>query len=115
PLTAADIDSFGPAAPAAVDELTTQGLLRRRPHGWFWTQRARATDTVDIRSTGGSPVRVVEADTGRLLGTVDAGASHTTVHQGAVYLHQGQSYVVQDLDLDADVALVRPDSPDYTT
>ncbi len=54
------------------------GLLRRRPTGWFWTRRERACDLADIRGTGGAPVRVVEAATGRLLGTVDAGAAHAT-------------------------------------
>ncbi|MGN6475541.1 MAG: Zn-binding domain-containing protein, partial [Mycobacteriales bacterium] len=65
--------------------------------------------------TGGAPGRVCEVDTGRLLGTVAAGASHATVHPGAVYLHQGATYVVQELDLDASVALVEPDNPDWTT
>ena len=53
--------------------------------------------------------------TGRLLGTVDRAPSHTTVHTGAVYVHQGESYVVRTLDLDDAVALVRAADPDYTT
>jgi DEAD/DEAH box helicase domain-containing protein len=60
-------------------------------------------------------VAVVEEATGRLLGTVDAGASHTTVHAGAVYLHQGETFLVDDLDLDSAVALVRAARPDWTT
>ena len=55
------------------------------------------------------PVAVVEAATGRLLGTVDTGSSHLSVHQGAVYLHQGASYVVDELDLADGLALVRPE------
>ncbi|MGH3979325.1 MAG: Zn-binding domain-containing protein, partial [Pseudonocardiaceae bacterium] len=51
----------------------------------------------------------------RVLGTVDAWASHSTVHQGAVYLHQGVSYVVDDLDLADSVALVHRDDPDWST
>ncbi|HEV2088045.1 MAG TPA: Zn-binding domain-containing protein, partial [Cryptosporangiaceae bacterium] len=50
-----------------------------------------------------------------LLGTVDAGAAHTAVHTGAVHLHQGDAYVVERLDLDDAVALVRRDDPDWTT
>jgi DEAD/DEAH box helicase domain-containing protein len=37
------------------------------------------------------------------------------VHAGAVYLHQGRSYVVESLDLDDAVALVHADDPDWTT
>ena len=37
------------------------------------------------------------------------------VHDGAIYLHQGEHYVVDELDLDDYVALVRPATPDYST
>jgi DEAD/DEAH box helicase domain-containing protein len=104
-------------APEAVvrvlDELVATGLLRRRPAGWYWTDRQRPD--ADIRGTGGAPVTVVEAATGTLVGTVDAGAAHSTVHPGAVYLHQGRSYVVETLDLDARVALVHADAPPWST
>ena len=115
PLTEADFALFGPRTEERLGDLVRRGMLRHRPTGWYWAKRERATDLADIRSTGGNAVRIVEEATGRLLGTVDAAASHTTVHDGAVYLHQGESYVVSRLDLDADVALVRPEDPDYTT
>ncbi len=115
PLSEADFDLFGPATPAVLEELTERNLLRRRPAGWFWTRRDRPADLVDIRGTGGAPVRVVEAGTGRLLGTVDAGAADRTVHRGAVYVHQGDTYLVRELDLDERVALIAAADPDYTT
>ena len=49
-------------------------MLRRRRHGWYWTDRRRASELADIRSSGGAPVRLVEDGTGRLVGTVDAGS-----------------------------------------
>jgi len=115
PLTKDDFALFGPRTEERLADLVRTGFLRHRPTGWYWARRERATDLADIRSTGGAPVRIVEEATGRLLGTVDAAASHTTVHDGAVYLHQGDSYVVRRLDLDMDVALVHPEDPDYTT
>ena len=116
PLTDADLALFGAeASEAMLADLVRRGLLRHRPTGWYWTRRERATDLADIRGTGGAPVRVVESATGRLLGTVDATAAHTAVHRGAVYLHQGTSYVVDALDLADAVALVHPDDPDYST
>jgi DEAD/DEAH box helicase domain-containing protein len=115
PLTTADLDRFGPTAPEAVRELEAEGTVRQRRYGWFWTRRGRASDLADIRSMGGEPVRLVEVGTGRLLGTLDAGSAHFAVHDGAVYLHQGQPYVVEQLDLEASVALVKRSNPDYTT
>jgi DEAD/DEAH box helicase domain-containing protein len=60
-------------------------------------------------------VSVVETATGRLLGTVDPASSHVMLHTGAVYLHQGISYVVDELDLDDAVALVHEEEPDWST
>jgi DEAD/DEAH box helicase domain-containing protein len=114
PLTEADLPLFGAAAARdLLPDLVRRGLLRHRPTGWYWTGRRRPD--LDIRGTGGEPIRVVEADTGRVLGTVDAWAAHSSVHPGAVYLHQGVSYVVDELDLADAVALVHPDEPDWTT
>ncbi|HEY0773204.1 MAG TPA: Zn-binding domain-containing protein, partial [Nocardioidaceae bacterium] len=115
PLTEDDLAMFGPTARAGVDALTEAGMLRRRPRGWFWTDRSRACDLADIRSTGGPPVRLVEDGTGRLLGTVDNSAAHGTVHEGAVYLHLGETYLVLSLDLDENVAVVTLANPDYST
>ena len=115
PLTEADLELFGPTARAGVDALTEAGMLRRRPRGWFWTDRRRASDLADIRSSGGAPVRLVEEETGRVLGTVDQSSSHGTAHPGAVYLHQGETYLVLSLDLEENVAVVEPADPDYST
>ncbi|MGV9774098.1 DEAD/DEAH box helicase [Streptosporangium sp. NPDC003464] len=115
PLTRDDLETFGPATKEVLAGLVTDGLLRERATGWFWTSRERATDLADIRGAGGAPVQVVEASTGRLLGTVDEPSAHTTVHTGAVYVHQGETYLVVELDLDSGVALVEAGATDYTT
>ncbi|WP_189042238.1 DEAD/DEAH box helicase [Micromonospora sonchi] len=113
PLTVADLELFGDGAKEAVEALVEVGALRQRPTGWYWRQRERPQ--VDLRGEGGAPVCVVEAATGRLLGTVDGGSSHALLHPGAVYLHQGVSYVVDSLDLDDGCALVHPEEPDWST
>ncbi|MFI6535364.1 DEAD/DEAH box helicase [Nonomuraea sp. NPDC050547] len=115
PLAEEDLATFGDTTATVLDDLVEQGLLRRRSAGWFWTRRERATDLADIRGAGGAPVQVVESATGRLLGTVDEPSAHTTVHTGAVYLHQGETFLVEELDLEAGVALVGAAEPDYST
>ncbi|MEU0085155.1 DEAD/DEAH box helicase [Streptomyces sp. NPDC006274] len=115
PLTDADLDLFGPATADLMPQLEAAKLLRRRASGWHWTRRERAADLTDIRGEGGRPVQIVEAATGRLLGTVDEGAAHTAVHDGAVHLHQGRTYLVDRLDLDDSVALVSEANPPYST
>lgn len=115
PLTEDDLPMFGPTARVAVDELVKRGLLRARSGGWFWTRPERASDLTDLRGIGGGVIKVVEDGTGRLLGTVDPGAAHSTVHRGAVYVHQGNTYLVDHLSLDDHVALVHREDVDYTT
>ncbi|MEV6583486.1 DEAD/DEAH box helicase [Streptomyces sp. NPDC051582] len=115
PLTEVDLALFGPAAAELIPQLETAKLLRRRASGWHWTRRERASDLTDIRGEGGRPVQIVEAATGRLLGTVDESAAHTAVHDGAVHLHQGRTYLVKHLDLEDSVALVEESSPPFST
>jgi DEAD/DEAH box helicase domain-containing protein len=115
PITKDDFDLFGATTEERLAELVERRLLRRRPRGWFWTSNERASDLADIRGSGGPPVQIVDTGSGQLLGEVDEPAAHGTVHPGAVYLHQGYTYLVDDLDLDEGVALVRPAEPPYST
>lgn len=115
PVTKDDFALFGETTEERLADLVERNLLRRRPRGWFWTSNERASDLADIRGSGGPPVQIVDTGSGLLLGEIDEAASHGTVHPGAVYLHQGSTYLVDDLDLDEGVALVHPAEPPYST
>ncbi|GEA86467.1 hypothetical protein CCE01nite_04160 [Cellulomonas cellasea] len=115
PLREDELALFGPDTRALLDVLVERGALRRRAAGWFWTHAEAAARLTDLRGTGGDPVRVVEAGTGRMLGTVDAAAADATVHPGAVYVHQGATFVVSELHLADAVALVEQRDVDYGT
>ena len=115
PLTEADLPTFGPTSRAVVDRLVEAGLLRHRTRGWFWTDRRPAADLADIRSTGGPGVQLLEAETGRVVGTVDGGRAHGTAHAGAVYLHRGEAWLVRQLDLEERVAILDRADPGYST
>jgi len=72
-----------------------------------WAGRGWPTHGVGLRSGSSDEVRIATAD-GTLIGTVDRGRACSLVHPGAVYLHQGQSYRVEELDLDDGAAIVEP-------
>jgi len=117
-LTDQDLEIFGPGARPVLDELARSGRLRRRPAGWYSMRRAvtgSGSAAAGLRGAGVAPVRVVEEATGRLVGTVDEPSAHLLVHEGAIYLHQGESYLVSRLDLAGRAALVEPCDPGYTT
>jgi len=115
-LTAADLELFGGIAIKPVlDGLVASRTLRRRPTGYFWAEPGHPADRVNLRGGGGGQVAIVDEESARLLGTVDLHRAPATVHTGAVHLHRGESYVVQELDLETGIALVRRDRPEWTT
>ncbi|HEX8006374.1 MAG TPA: Zn-binding domain-containing protein, partial [Trebonia sp.] len=115
PLTGPDLDLFGPAAADAVTALTESRELRHRASGWHSARRGHPARQISIRGGGALPIRVVEESTGRLVGTMDEPSAHRFAHDGAVYLHQGETYLVRKLELDDRVALVESFDPGYTT
>ncbi|WP_349827153.1 DEAD/DEAH box helicase [Brevibacterium litoralis] len=115
PLAADDLPAFGPHARQVLDRLVAARMLRARPTGWYWAKQEDAASLTDIRGSGGGQVRIVEGSTGALLGYVDDAGAHTQSHPGAVYVHQGEQFTVQDLDLENRVAIVERTRVDYTT
>ena len=115
PLRPEELERFGPTARDVVDSLSTAGHLRRRPSGWFWTRAEQPAGMVSIRSGDGGPVQIIDSDTGTVLGTMGAPQSHYQAHPGAVYVHQGRTYLVDELDEELHVAAVRRAFPDFYT
>ncbi|WP_245670331.1 DEAD/DEAH box helicase [Corynebacterium crudilactis] len=124
PLTEPEIAAFG--AEKVVAELEAEGLLRHRPRGWFAVEKP-ATDNADelspdvahqqvsLRGGSGTEFMIVDISDGRLLGTIDSAKAMSQTHPGAVYLHQGESFVIDELDLEEHLVLARPELPEYTT
>ncbi|GAA1010790.1 DEAD/DEAH box helicase [Nocardiopsis tropica] len=113
PLTREEVATLG--AVDVVGRLAADGLLRERPAGYFLAAGIDPHARVNIRGGAGSEVLIVEESTGRLLGTVDFHRALSTVYQGAVHVHQGESYVVDELDLDEGLAMVHAEEPEWTT
>lgn len=115
PLSDEEIEHTWGSPLALLQQLCDEGTLRRRPRGWYLAAGQRPHAAVGLRGTGGMQVAVVEAATARMLGTVEAGRAPATVHPGAVHLHKGASYVVDELDLEHGLALVHAEDPDWST
>jgi DEAD/DEAH box helicase domain-containing protein len=106
---------FGPGAAAALEALASRELLKRRGDRWHDIGTTAPHRDVDIRAGGGTVYRIVLRDTGEVLGTSDQHRAFGTLHPGAIYLHQGEQYLAQELDLVRGVALVEEADPDYYT
>ena len=103
PLREADLALFGLPDESLLADLAARGALRRRPTGWFWNTSlpGRPQDLTSLRGDGPPEVPVIDSPTGAVIGTVDGAAADSTVHEGAVYIHQGRSYVVTELTEEA--------------
>ena len=113
PLTDGEVRAWDASDVAAA--LADDGLLRRRGSGYFAAPGLEPHPAVNIRGATGERIAILEGGTGRLLGEVEAGRAPLSVHPGAVYLHQGETYVVETLDFEEGVAFVRAGDPGYTT
>ncbi|ORV57750.1 DEAD/DEAH box helicase [Mycobacterium europaeum] len=113
PLDETEVRDLG--ATEVADHLVDDGLLRRRNGKYFPAPGLEPHGAVDIRGSAGGQIVIVEADTGRLLGSTGVGQAPAAIHPGAVYLHQGESYVVDSLDLEDAIAFVHAEDPGYAT
>lgn len=113
PLEQAEVTHLG--AEQVVTALVDDGLLRARSGRYFPAPGLNPHAGVDIRGSAGGQINIVEADTGRVLGSVGADQAPVQVHRGAVYLHRGESYLVDSLDTQGALALVHAEDPGYTT
>jgi DEAD/DEAH box helicase domain-containing protein len=116
PLSDADAPILGEQWLEFAQELTEAGLLRERATGFV---PKRADDypaaRVALRSASADSFVLLDASSGEVLGTIEAGRAYSTVHEGAVYLHLGRSYHVLQLDLNARRAVLEPFDGNYFT
>jgi DEAD/DEAH box helicase domain-containing protein len=139
PLSRDDAEFLGPRWQAHAEILLSAGQLRRRPRdaaakthqinkknrqtardsqaGSYVPRRHGSYPAGDVSLRSASPDRydIVDVSSGELLGATEAARAHSTVHQGAIYLHQGKTYEVAELDLERHRALVAPFSGDWYT
>jgi DEAD/DEAH box helicase domain-containing protein len=89
--------------------------LKHTKSGYVWAGRDYPAAQTNLRSASADSFTVVEAQTGTVLGIVERERAYSTVHEGAVYLHLGESYLVRELDLQARTAVVTPYAGNYYT
>ncbi len=112
PLDDADRETLGDEA---LERAALLPELKETPAGFVWAGKDYPAARISLRSSTPDAVTVVDEETGALLGLVELERAYSTVHDGAVYLHLGEQYLVQTLDLEARTALVAPFHGDWYT
>lgn len=106
---------FGASSPALMARLGAEGRLRERNHALHCSSDDFPAGQVNIRSAGSDQYRIIRRDTGEALGTVEDARAFETLHAGAIYLHLGEAFRVETLDIPGRRALVVPSSGDFYT
>jgi len=117
PLSQADASFFGDSFDKAASELEAEGKLRNSAGRRYLSPKISSpAQDISIRSSSGRNYAVVDASQGyQLMETVEASVAFFQIHPGAIYLHQGESYLVKELDIDSRIAVVAPTNVPYYT
>jgi DEAD/DEAH box helicase domain-containing protein len=119
PLTNDDEELFGPGFVEAMIRLERAGILDYRRERWYYRGLGYPAENVSLRTASDQTIALVDERSGahryQTIEEIDAATAMTRVHEGAIYLHQGDSYLVTRLDLEAGVAYLRAVGVDYYT
>ena len=116
PLTMDDTEFFGPELLWYADELIEDDYVHVRYGRWHLVpEMTYPAERVNMRTASGAFYTLVDADTGAVLETVSESSAFMQLHPGAIYLHQGESYLVTELDMESHTAYASvTDAPYYT-
>ncbi|MBO4547760.1 MAG: DEAD/DEAH box helicase, partial [Abditibacteriota bacterium] len=108
---------FGETGLEMLSALAEAGLAGYTEGRFVWLGTQEPSREVNIRGSLGEPYSILSMeDRGvRLLGTCDAGRALWTLHEGAVYIHEGESYIVCRLDMEEKSAWVELSRVNYYT
>lgn len=118
PLTQTDEALFGRGFVEAMVNLEERGvvLYQAEHNRWYYRGRPYPAQHVSIRSVGSKPIVLVDGSRkNKRLEEMDEASAFSRVHPGAIYMHQGESYLVSELDLSKGQATLLPARVDYYT
>lgn len=109
-IPASQIQSF-------LQLLTQNGELHQQADRYFWMADRYPAGDISLRNATPDQVTLVVQNEHKTetIGQVDLNSAYWMVHPEAVYLHEGTSYLVEDLDLETGTAHLKQVSIDYYT
>jgi DEAD/DEAH box helicase domain-containing protein len=93
----------------------TEGVLRLAQKRWYWMSSRYPAQDVSLRTTSAESFTIVQTGSGQTIGVVDKDSVLNFLYPGAVYLHEGSTYVIEELDWVARLARARPAQVNYFT
>ena len=117
PLAEDDERFFGPMTLPVADALDRAGRLKRIAGRYYVASAEMPAQQINLRLISSDTYEIVDTSGERnsVIGNVDSISAPELVYPGAVYLHEGRTYLCGNLDVEAKVAYVEPADLDYYT
>lgn len=113
PITDNDRKFFPELFSESIHALEQQHLVRKTPRGYVYSGTARPVEVVNLESISDKTVTVLSK--GNVLETLPLNKAYEEAHEGAVLLHQGETYISEELNLETLTAKVRQEDVNYYT
>ncbi len=112
-----DGERFGSdALPDILKFLGENEIMHHRDGVWHWTSDSYPAQEVSLRSAAADNVVIIDrGPPARVVGEADRASAPTMLHEEAIYIHEGQQYQVEKLDLEEKKAYVRAVDVEYYT
>ena len=116
PLREEDAEYFGGQVVPILEILDDLGQVNRIDNAWYWSSTNYPAAEVALRTQSDNTYTIMDTSDGNtVIGMVDAISAPETVYPGGVYLHEGSTHLVRELDLEARAAYVERREVDYYT
>jgi DEAD/DEAH box helicase domain-containing protein len=116
PLTDRDQELFGEETAGVREVLRDEQELHPLEGEDYWASSDFPARNVNLRTISDNTYTIVDTDKGdTVIGTVDAISALELVYPEAIYLHEGETFFVSELDLEKKIARVKRTSVDYYT
>lgn len=97
--------------------LEDKGIVHFTHNKWHWMSEAYPADEVSLRSASTENFAIIdqEESSNKIIGEVDRESAHTTIFEGAIYIHEGEQYTITRLDYDDCKAYAKKVEVNYYT
>lgn len=93
--------------------LIEKNLIKKTQNGFIYTGSMRPQNIVALDNTGSRNIKVKTGD--KLLEEISITRAYREAHTGAVYLYNGETYLIKKLNLEEGIALAEKRDVDYFT
>lgn len=117
PVTAADCRSFGIYSPALLELLGESGEIKEIGGKWYWRSPGFPAGETNLRNMSENTFSIVDIthQPPKTIGTLDEASAYQQIYTEAIYMHDGETYFVKEMNVPQKISYVQKIEVDYYT